>query len=146
MGAKKAIVKLVERLFKMFRGLVSKDKLEQAVRDCHITPDLSTVDITDITEEDLVRLGRYVQTPIIKKDGERISFDDSGKVKTSSRIMVPIKNKKNGRVVMDCGTVEQLKNKYGDDYEIVESAIKDPYYSELNCDMDKHEDNKTIDQ
>lgn len=35
-----------------------------------------------------------------------------------------IRNKKNGRVVIDFGTLDDLKSRYNDDYEIVESAIK----------------------
>ena len=76
---------------------------------------LRKVDIKKIKQKDFEKFGRNINC--VEKEGD--------KVVPSKRIIVPVRNKKSGRVVMFAGRLEDLKKTYGDDYEVVETAIKE---------------------
>jgi hypothetical protein len=80
-----------------------------------------TIDIKKATDKDLNALGR---TTYFHKETE------GGAVLVKSS-MQAIRHKKTRRVVMFMGTIDQIKDRFGDDYEIVESEIKEPQDEEL---------------
>ena len=84
------------------------------------------VDVKGSTEEDLTSMGRKTYAHEITGKGPKLV----------SSSLVPIRNKKNGRVIMFSGSLEQIKAVFGDDYEIVESAIKDDATGVIDLDLD----------
>ena len=87
---------------------------------------LKTVDVKKATQEDLEKLGRKVTSCRAILGG----------VKTVETYMQAIRHKKSGRVVMYSGTLEQIKEMFGDAYEIVESEIKEETNAEININKD----------
>ena len=85
-----------------------------------------TVDIKSATQKDLEALGRTVYAC---KAG-------LGKIEQVKTSMVAVRNKKNGRVVMCCWPLDQIKSKFGNDYEIVESEIKEETNGEIDLNKD----------
>ena len=94
---------------------------------------LHKVDVKKIKQKDFEKFGRNINC--VEKEGD--------KVVPSKRIIVPVRNKKSGRVVMFAGRLEDLKKTYGDDYEVVETAIKEE--NKFEIDLDYKEEDEHID-
>jgi len=91
-----------------------KRKQDKLISHNHIihdtSPDLKTVSVKKITEQDLKEMGR-------RRDFQR--EEDNSNTRLNA-----VKNKENGVVVMTAGNANDIKKQYGDNYEVVESKIK----------------------
>lgn len=94
--------------------------------------DLKAVDVKKLTENDLNELGRAVHSCKV----------ENAKIKTFNSSILMVRNKKNEVLFAFSGTLDQVKSKFGDNYEIVESAIKEKTDTIINLDsMDSKERN-----
>jgi len=99
---------------------------------------LKTVDLHKATEKDVQELGRVVGPYIsndhkepkpyfIEKDSNsgayKTTFNESNYVPHSS-VMKTLRNKKTGVVIICPWSLDKIKANYGDNWEIVEAAIK----------------------
>ena len=75
------------------------------------SPDLKTISTKRVTDADLKQMGR-------RRDFKRVEDNSNTRINA-------IKNKKTGVVVMTSGNANDIKERYGDDYEVVESKIKE---------------------
>lgn len=89
-------------------------------RNRRYIPKTECIAVPRVTEDDILRLGRT-------------SFDKHG----NARSIFPVRNKKTGRVVMFCGDACDVQHHFGsDDYEIMESPIKEENSFEVDLNAD----------
>ena len=97
---------------------------------------LKTIDVKKATEKDLQRLGRKVNPYVSISHKEPIPYSVStaenkewdysleNPIRSTATMQI-LRNKKTHRVVVCPGDLERIKSMFNDDWEIVESAIKE---------------------
>jgi len=79
-------------------------------------PELKSVSVNKATDHDLAEMGRVIHNH-----------------RGNSSIIIPVRNKKTGTVVMFSGSIDSAKRLFPGNYEIVDSAIKEK--SEFEVDI-----------
>lgn len=86
-------------------------------------PEVKRIDIRDLTDENLQKLGRTQEDVYYSVNDALSSFVADKEIRTVG--VYAVRNKRTGRVVMARGNAESLRNQFNnEEYEIIEAQVK----------------------